>query len=286
MSSLEKFQDQFVSGSAKQQIGKNKAVDAHEDAAMESGEEVEDDDEEDDEDMDSDESGVEVDDSDDDERSGGRRGQDLSDEDKRIAALDRVFEKENSEDVRYSFKRLVRGLASSRESSRLGFAVALTELLARVPTFSPTHVISLILRSTQTNKTLKGTEQRDLLFARLFGLMSVIDSGLLAQSSTTLEDFKTTLGELWTLGEKKSWLRESAWWATIRGLKELINRQADEAPEWREEAIKAVVMRVFGNEGKGALAWTQEKVALALMLQSHRPVSNTNNQRALNIESQ
>ena len=34
----------------------------------------------------------------------------------------------NAADVSYSVRRLVRGLASPRESSRLGFAVALTEV--------------------------------------------------------------------------------------------------------------------------------------------------------------
>lgn len=34
----------------------------------------------------------------------------------------------NATDVSYSIRRLVRGLASPRESSRLGFAVALTEV--------------------------------------------------------------------------------------------------------------------------------------------------------------
>lgn len=34
----------------------------------------------------------------------------------------------NATDVAYSIRRLVRGLASPRESSRLGFAVALTEV--------------------------------------------------------------------------------------------------------------------------------------------------------------
>lgn len=34
----------------------------------------------------------------------------------------------NAQDVAYSIRRLVRGLASPRESSRLGFAVALTEV--------------------------------------------------------------------------------------------------------------------------------------------------------------
>lgn len=34
----------------------------------------------------------------------------------------------NAHDVSYSIRRLIRGLASPRESSRLGFAVALTEV--------------------------------------------------------------------------------------------------------------------------------------------------------------
>ena len=34
----------------------------------------------------------------------------------------------NAQDVSYSIRRLIRGLASSRECSRLGFAVALSEV--------------------------------------------------------------------------------------------------------------------------------------------------------------
>lgn len=48
--------------------------------------------------------------------------------DKEARKLDRELDRKNSEDVRYSIRRLVRGLASPRESSRLGFAVALTEV--------------------------------------------------------------------------------------------------------------------------------------------------------------
>lgn len=36
----------------------------------------------------------------------------------------------NAQDVSYAIRRLVRGLASPRESSRLGFSVALTEVTA------------------------------------------------------------------------------------------------------------------------------------------------------------
>ncbi len=39
----------------------------------------------------------------------------------------------NAQDVSYSIRRLIRGLASPRESSRLGFAVALTEVRCPSP---------------------------------------------------------------------------------------------------------------------------------------------------------
>jgi DNA polymerase phi len=41
---------------------------------------------------------------------------------------DSVLDALNAPDVAYSIRRLVRGLGSPRESSRLGFAVALTEV--------------------------------------------------------------------------------------------------------------------------------------------------------------
>ena len=40
----------------------------------------------------------------------------------------KTLDVENAADVAYALRRLMRGLASPRESSRLGFAVALTEV--------------------------------------------------------------------------------------------------------------------------------------------------------------
>jgi DNA polymerase phi len=45
---------------------------------------------------------------------------------------DSMLDTLNSPDVAYSVRRLVRGLASPRESSRLGFAVALTEVRSKL----------------------------------------------------------------------------------------------------------------------------------------------------------
>jgi DNA polymerase phi len=45
---------------------------------------------------------------------------------------DTMLDALNAPDVAYSIRRLVRGLGSPRESSRLGFAVALTEVCAKL----------------------------------------------------------------------------------------------------------------------------------------------------------
>jgi DNA polymerase phi len=47
-----------------------------------------------------------------------------------VGTLSQTDDKGSSADVPYSLKRLVRGLASPRESSRIGFAVTLTEVSA------------------------------------------------------------------------------------------------------------------------------------------------------------
>jgi DNA polymerase phi len=59
-------------------------------------------------------SGSDDEDEDEDEEEGAQRSDEL--------------DLQNAQDVSYSIRRLIRGLASPRESSRLGFSVALTEV--------------------------------------------------------------------------------------------------------------------------------------------------------------
>ena len=48
---------------------------------------------------------------------------------------------QNAQDVSYSIRRLIRGLASPRESSRLGFAVALTEVNYKSETYDDRNLL-------------------------------------------------------------------------------------------------------------------------------------------------
>ncbi|KAF8061577.1 DNA polymerase phi-domain-containing protein [Lyophyllum atratum] len=181
----------------------------------------------------------------------------------------------NAQDVSYSIRRLVRGLASPRESSRLGFAVALTELLSRLETITCSQIVTLIADGTKTQGSMTGQEERDVLFARLFGLTSVIQSGLLVRAGSltasassgadisTLSSYEETIKELLALGEKKSWLRESAWWTITLAVDAL---QDSEVP-WKKDAVEATLQQLFVENQN----WSPEKVALALKLQTLYP---------------
>ncbi|KAF7304662.1 hypothetical protein MKEN_01180100 [Mycena kentingensis (nom. inval.)] len=185
----------------------------------------------------------------------------------------------NAQDVAYSLRRLIRGLASPRESSRLGFAVALTELLSRLDTVTSAQILALLNDSTKPQGSMTGQEERDLLFARLFGITAIIQSGLLVRSqplrfsvssetsASSLAAFQEALSILFALGDKKSWLRESAWWTVGLAIDAL---SASEVP-WKDEALEYVVGAVFGENNA---LWSPEKLAITLKLQAILPERN------------
>lgn len=124
---------------------------------------------------------------------------------------------------------------------------------------------------------MTGQEERDVLFARLFGLTSVIRSGLLVRTTplsasasnapavATLASYQTLLENLIALGEKKSWLKESAWWTIGLAVDAL---QASEV-DWKDRAFEATIQTIYA--GENAKAWSPEKVALTLKLQKAWP---------------
>ncbi|KAJ6455722.1 DNA polymerase phi-domain-containing protein [Mycena sanguinolenta] len=178
-------------------------------------------------------------------------------------------------DVSYSIRRLIRGLASPRESSRLGFAVALTELLSRLDTVTCSQIMALLVDATKSQGSMTGQEERDVIFARLFGLTAIIQSGLIVRtkplpssassqtSASSLASFQEAISNLVVLGDKKSWLRESAWWSLGLAIDAL---NASDVP-WRDPAFDATVECVFSENA----AWSPEKVAITLKLQNIQP---------------
>ena len=135
-------------------------------------------------------------------------------------------------------------------------------------TITPRQIISLVLRASLITVSSRGQETRDLLFARLFGLTSVVQSGLLYRPTATIDDFKTVVHELINVGKAKAWLRESCWWAVIKAIEGLEAGQV----EWRQQAGEWTAELVFADQ-EGKMDWTPEKVALGLKMQEIYTVS-------------
>jgi DNA polymerase phi len=142
------------------------------------------------------------------------------------------------------------------------------QLLSRLDTVSASQILTLITQASQIHGSMKGQEERDMLFSRLFGITSLTQSGILfrstplATSSTppcTLKDFQDAMAMLLALPAKKSFLREPSYWTFILSLRALDSSDV----EWKGEAWRWVTGIIF-TEDK---SWSPEKVGIALTMQ-------------------
>lgn len=104
-----------------------------------------------------------------------------------------------------------------------------------------------------------------MYFARLFGLTSIIQSGLLfrqdapaysSSPASSLGDFQKVLEELIALGAKKPWFTESCWWSIGLALDALF---ASSAP-WTGQANDWALNALFPSKCE----WTPERVGIWL----------------------
>ncbi|RHY26365.1 hypothetical protein DYB32_007696 [Aphanomyces invadans] len=128
----------------------------------------------------------------------------------RVAAVESIVQHltqaNDAEEMSYTLKRLIRGLASSRDAARQGFSTALTALLHHFPTaVSVESVLDLLQSTMDVSASMKGMEQRDHMFGRLFGLLAIHASGRLAGDADLIE---TVLDEVIILSKWKKWFRE------------------------------------------------------------------------------
>lgn len=124
---------------------------------------------------------------------------------------------------------------------------------------------------SQTQGSMQGHEIRDQYFARLFGFVSIIQSGLLFRNSTlptsgssrplsaTLTDFENVAKELLALSEKKSWLKESCWWAL--GLQ--LSALSSSAVSWKDDAFSWIAETIYSDNQH----WSSEKLAFTINFQ-------------------
>ncbi|KAI1749444.1 DNA polymerase phi-domain-containing protein [Xylaria castorea] len=138
---------------------------------------------------------------------------------------------------RHLEKRLFRGLASSRNASRLGFSLVLTEILRQLfgsselaktkfsgLTFD--KVLSVLVDATTTGGNVPGQEERDYYFGRLFGLQCFVEAKILFADSTRWPEALELLLEM---AQKKVWIRSHCGWVIVECLPQMGQKGAEAA---------------------------------------------------------
>ncbi|GME83190.1 unnamed protein product [Ambrosiozyma monospora] len=129
---------------------------------------------------------------------------------------------DNEKEWNYALDRLIKGLCSSRASARIGFSMCLGEILSILISEKKTYSIPQFLTDLDTklssalsNKN-NGKNERALIFGELFGLQSLLNSGVVLTeiSKDQWRHYQIIVEKLVSLSLKKSWIRETCF-ATI-----------------------------------------------------------------------
>ncbi|KAI3913610.1 hypothetical protein MKW92_038254 [Papaver armeniacum] len=115
--------------------------------------------------------------------------------------------------LRYAIRRLIRGVSSSRECARQGFALGLTVVLKTIPDIKLDALMKLITDILEVNSSMKGQEAKDCLLGRLFAYGAVARSGRVAEEWIFNNDtpyVKEFTSLVIALASKKRYLREPA----------------------------------------------------------------------------
>ncbi|PQQ19747.1 DNA polymerase V [Prunus yedoensis var. nudiflora] len=150
--------------------------------------------------------------------------------------------------LRYAVRRLIRGVSSSRECARQGFALGLTTLVSTIPSIKVNSLLKLIIDFLEVSSSMKGQEQRDHLLGRLFAYGALARSGRLAEewvSDRNTPLIKEFTSLLIALASKKRYLQEPSVLVILDLIEKLhseaLLNQVLEAPglhEWLEGAIE------------------------------------------------
>ncbi|XP_016490689.2 uncharacterized protein LOC107810425 [Nicotiana tabacum] len=115
--------------------------------------------------------------------------------------------------LRYAVRRLIRGVSSSRECARQGFALGMTVLVGTVPCIKVGALLKLIVELLEISSSMKGQDIKDCLLGRLFAYGAIARSGRLLLEWTADKNtpyIKEFVGSLVSLATKKRYLQEPA----------------------------------------------------------------------------
>ncbi|KAL4929352.1 DNA-directed DNA polymerase POL5 [Aspergillus undulatus] len=167
------------------------------------------------------------------------------------------------EEVQKTLQRLFRGLCSSRKAARIGFSIALTEVLSQV--FAPREggkgklgvdvdgVLGVWEKVSNAAGGESGQEQRDHHFGRLFGAEAIIKSSILFSPKALLPDWTKVLELVFDLAKKKPWIREECGWIVYRCIHDISAQKAD--TKLVETALELLCSNDLARTPEGVAIW-------------------------------
>ncbi|KAL5334247.1 DNA polymerase phi-domain-containing protein [Aspergillus crustosus] len=170
------------------------------------------------------------------------------------------------EQVKKALQRLFRGLCSSRKAARIGFSIALTEVLSQVFGASVSREsselrIPAVLGIWESVSNASGgesrQEHRDHHFGRLFGAEAIIKSGILFNTGDFIAEWTKVLELVFELAKKKPWLREECGWIVYRCIYELSTIKAD--GKFVELALENLCSHDLARTPEGVAIWLAAK---------------------------
>ncbi|KAL4877544.1 DNA polymerase phi-domain-containing protein, partial [Aspergillus karnatakaensis] len=173
------------------------------------------------------------------------------------------------EQIKKVLQRLFRGLCSSRKAARIGFSIALTEVVSQVFGVKAEGERELDLKGvlgiwesvTTATGGESGQEQRDHYFGRLFGAEAIIKSGVLFGSGKYIAEWTKVLELVFELAKKKPWIREECGWIVYRCIYDLSAQKAD--GKFVEIALQHLCSNDLARTPEGVAIWLAAKERLS-----------------------
>ncbi|KAJ5598224.1 hypothetical protein N7537_008308 [Penicillium hordei] len=168
------------------------------------------------------------------------------------------------EQIKKVLSRLFRGLCSSRKAARIGFSIALTEILTQVfsspretSRFTFSDALNLWESQSSSYGSESGQEQRDHLFGRLFGAEAIIKSSVLFQPTVPFEQWTQVVDLVLELAQKKPWIREECGWIIYQCVYDLAARKMES--KYIQSALEQLCVRDLARSPEGVAIWLAAK---------------------------
>ncbi|KJX96501.1 DNA polymerase V like protein [Zymoseptoria brevis] len=121
---------------------------------------------------------------------------------------------DQTQKINNAITRLIKGVCSSSKGARLGFSLALSEVLrlarkgeAKLSVGQMVEKVEALTRPSERDGKVSGEEKRNYAIGRRFAFQAILQSGALSEKATTEEEARVVFDAVAELAAEKDWLR-------------------------------------------------------------------------------